>query len=111
VGAKLAKVTGQDITHVPFQGGAPSLQAVLAGDVQILVGTPPVALPQIRAGTLKALSLSTRLPSPVIPDVPGSEAAGLPALHITGWWGVWTAARLPNPIRDRMFSALRAVLA
>jgi tripartite-type tricarboxylate transporter receptor subunit TctC len=78
VGAKLAKVTGQDITHVPFRGGAPSLQAVLAGDVQILVGTPPVALPQIRAGTLKALSLSTRLPSPVIPDVPGSEVAGLP---------------------------------
>ena len=80
VGAKLAKVTGQDITHVPFRGGAPSLQAVLAGDVQILVGTPPVALPQIRSGTLKALSLSTRLPSPVIPDVQGSEAAGLPAL-------------------------------
>jgi len=48
VGAKLAKVTGEDITHVPFRGGAPSLQAVLAGDVQILVGTPPVALPQIR---------------------------------------------------------------
>jgi len=111
VGAKLAKVTGQDITHVPFRGGAPSLQAVLAGDVQILVGTPPVALPQIRAGTLKALSLSTRLPSPVISDVPGSEAAGLPALDITGWWGVWTAARLPTPIRDRLFGAFRAVLA
>ena len=99
VGAKLAKVTGEDITHVPFRGGAPSLQAVLAGDVQILVGTPPVALPQIRAGTLKALSLSTRLPSPAIPDVLGSEAAGLPALDITGWWGAWTAARLPTPIR------------
>jgi tripartite-type tricarboxylate transporter receptor subunit TctC len=111
VGAKLAKVTGEDITHVPFRGGAPSLQAVLAGDVQILVGTPPVALPQIRAGTLKALSLSTRLPSPAIPDLLGSEAAGLPALDITGWWGVWTAARLPNPIRDRLFTAFRAVLA
>jgi len=111
VGAKLAKVTGEDITHVPFRGGAPSLQAVLAGDVQILVGTPPVALPQIRAGTLKALSLSTRLPSPAIPDVLGSEAAGLPALDITGWWGVWTAARLPTPIRDRLFTAFRAVLA
>jgi tripartite-type tricarboxylate transporter receptor subunit TctC len=111
VGAKLAKVTGVDITHVPFSGGAPSLQAVLAGDVQILVGAPPVALPQIRAGTLKALSLSTRLPSPAIPDVLGSEAAGLPALDITGWWGVWTAARLPNPIRDRLFTAFRAVLA
>ncbi len=111
VGAKLAKVTGQDITHVPFRGGAPSLQAVLAGDVQILVGTPPVALPQIRAGTLKAISLSTRAASPVIPDVPGSEAAGLPSLDISGWWGIWTAAKLPDPIRDRLFTAFRAVLA
>ena len=75
------------------------------------LGTPPVALPQIRAGTLKALSLSTRLPSPAIPDELGSEAAGLPALDITGWWGVWTAARLPTPIRDRLFTAFRAVLA
>jgi tripartite-type tricarboxylate transporter receptor subunit TctC len=41
----------------------------------------------------------------------GSEAAGLPALDITGWWGVWTAARLPTPIRDRLFTAFRAVLA
>ena len=111
VGAKLAKVTGQDITHVPFRGGAPSLQAVLAGDVQILVGTPPVALPQIRAGTLKAISLSTRAASPVIPDVSGSEAAGLPSLDISGWWGIWTAAKLPDPIRDRLFTAFRAVLA
>ncbi len=111
VGAKLAKVTGQDITHVPFRGGAPSLQAVLSGDVEILVGTPPVALPQVRAGTLKALSLSTRQPSPVIPEVPGSAAAGLPALDITGWWGMWGPARLPLPIRDRLFQALRTVLA
>ena len=111
VGAKLARVTGLDITHVPFRGGAPSLQAVLSGDVEILIGTPPVALPQVRAGTLRALSLSTRQPSPVIPDVPGSEAAGLPALDIAGWWGVWGPARLPVPIRDRLFAAFRAVLA
>lgn len=110
-GAMLAKATGEDITHVPFRGGAPSLQAVLAGDVQILVGTPPVALPQVRASALKALSLSTRQPSPVIPDVPGSEAAGLPALDISGWWGIWGPARLPAPVRDRLFAALRAVMA
>lgn len=111
VGAMLAKVTGQDIAHVPFRGGAPSLQAVLAGDVEILVGTPPVALPQVRAGALTAISLSTRAPSPVIPDVPGSEAAGLPALDISGWWGLWGPARLPDPVRDRLFAAFRAVMA
>jgi tripartite-type tricarboxylate transporter receptor subunit TctC len=109
-GAMLNKVTGLDITHVPFRGGAPSLQAVLAGDVQILIGTPPVALPQIRGGALRALSLTTRAPPPTIPEVPGAEAAGLPGLDIAGWWGLWGPAKLPQAIRDRLFRAMLALL-
>jgi tripartite-type tricarboxylate transporter receptor subunit TctC len=110
-GAMLAKVTGLEITHVPFRGGAPSLQAVLAGDVQILIGTPPVVLPQSRAGRLTTLALTTREPSQVIPEVPGAEAAGLPGLDIAGWWGLWGPAGLPPAIRDRLFEAVRALLA
>ncbi|MBV1798113.1 tripartite tricarboxylate transporter substrate binding protein [Siccirubricoccus sp. G192] len=110
-GAMLAKVAGLELTHVPFRGGAPSLQAVLAGDVQIIIGTPPVVLPQSRAGRLTALSLTTRLPSPVIPEVPGAEAAGLPELDIGGWWGLWGPARLPAPIRARLMEAMLRVMA
>jgi tripartite-type tricarboxylate transporter receptor subunit TctC len=110
-GGMLAKATGLEITHVPFRGGAPSLQAVLAGDVQILIGTPPVVLPQSRAGRLTALALTTREPSPVIPEVPGAEAAGLRGLDIAGWWGLWGPPRLPPAIRDRLFEATRALLA
>jgi tripartite-type tricarboxylate transporter receptor subunit TctC len=110
-GAMLSKVTGLELTHVPFRGGAPSLTAVLSGDVEILIGTPPVALPHIRTGRLKALSLSTTAASPVIPDVLGSGAAGLPALNISGWYGFYAPARLPQAIRDRYFSVLREVLA
>jgi tripartite-type tricarboxylate transporter receptor subunit TctC len=110
-GAMLAKVAGLELTHVPFRGGAPSLQAVLAGDVQIIIGTPPVVLPQSRAGRLTALSLTTRLPSPVIPEVPGAEAAGLPGLDIGGWWGLWGPARLPAPIRARLMEATLRVMA
>ena len=95
---------------MPFRGGAPSLQAVLAGDVNILIGTPPVALPQIRGGNLRALSLTTRLASPVIPDVPGAEQAGLAGLDIGGWWGLWGPARLPPAIRDRLFAAFTAIV-
>lgn len=80
--------------------------------MQILVNTRPVALPQIGAGAPKALSLSTRSPSPLITDVPGSEVARLPAADIIGrWGGLWTATRPPIPIRDRPFNAFRSLLA
>jgi tripartite-type tricarboxylate transporter receptor subunit TctC len=110
-GATLAKAAGLDLTHVPFRGGAPSLQAVLAGDVRILIGTPPVALPQVRAGRLVALCLTTRRESPAIPGVPGTAAAGLPALDVGGWWGLWAPARLPAPIRARLFEAMARIVA
>jgi tripartite-type tricarboxylate transporter receptor subunit TctC len=109
-GAMLAKVAGVDLTHVPFRGGAPSLAAVLAGDVQLLIGTPPVALPQVRGGRLMALSLSTRAASPAIPGVPGTAEAGLPALDVGGWWGLWAPPRLDATIRARLFDAARTVI-
>lgn len=110
-GAMLAKVAGLDLTHVPFRGGAPSVQAVLAGDVQILIGTPPVALPQVRGGRLVALCLTTRQASPAIPGVPGTEDAGLPALDVGGWWGLWGPAGLPAPIRLRLFETMTRIVA
>ena len=110
-GAMLAKVAGLDLTHVPFRGGAPSLQAVLAGDVRVLIGTPPVALPQVRGGRLVALCLTTRQASPAIPGVPGTEAAGLPALDVGGWWGLWGPAGLPAPVRARLFEAAARIIA
>src|SRR6266568_3041755 len=60
-GAELNRITGMDMQHVPFKGGAPSLQAVLAGDVQVMIGTTPVVLPQIRAGKLVPLAPITKV--------------------------------------------------
>jgi tripartite-type tricarboxylate transporter receptor subunit TctC len=110
-GAMLSRVIGQELTHVPFRGGAPSMTALLAGDIRMIIGTPPVVLPQSRGGKVTALSLTTREPSPVIPDVPGAGAVGLPGLDIAGWWGLWAPARLPPAITDRLFQAMQAVLA
>jgi tripartite-type tricarboxylate transporter receptor subunit TctC len=110
-GARLSKVADLQLTHIPFRGGAPSVQAVLAGDVQIIIGTPPVVLPQVRAGRLTALSLTTAAASAVIPGIPGATEAGLPGLDIGGWWGLWAPKGLAAPVRDRLFAATKATLA
>ncbi|WP_206935755.1 Bug family tripartite tricarboxylate transporter substrate binding protein [Roseococcus thiosulfatophilus] len=110
-GVMLARTAGIELTHVPFRGGAPSLQAVLSGDVELLIGTPPVALPPVRGGQLRALSLTTREASPVIEGIPGTGTAGLPGLNIGGWWGLWAPAGLPEPIRQRVFEAARRITA
>src|SRR5260221_14646191 len=89
--AELNRLSGTDMQHVPFKGGAPSLQAVLAGDVQVMIGTTPVVLPQIRAGKLVPLALITRKGSPMVSGVSGVEEAGVPGMELGGWWGIWAS--------------------
>jgi tripartite-type tricarboxylate transporter receptor subunit TctC len=98
-------VAGTQIVHVPFKGGAPSLAATMSGEVPIIIATPPVGLPAIRAGRLRALSLTTRKSSPIIPGIPGAEEAGLPGYDVGGWWGLWTPARTPSPAIRKLFDA------
>src|SRR2546425_1356817 len=92
-GAELNRLAGMDMQHVPFKGGAPSLLAVLAGDVQVMIGTTPAVLPQIRAGKLVPLALITRAAPPLVPGVPGMEEAGGPGLDLGGRWGIWAPPR------------------
>lgn len=110
-GEQLKKYGGIDVTHIPFRGSGPAMQAVLGGDIPLTIGTPPVILPQVMAGTLTALSVTTRERVPVIPDIPGTREAGLPDLNLQGWWGLWAPAGIPTQARDRLFEAMTRVLA
>jgi tripartite-type tricarboxylate transporter receptor subunit TctC len=103
-------IAGTNIVHVPFKGGAPSLAATIAGEVPIIIATPPVGLPMIRAGRLRALSLTTAKNSPIIPGIPGAAEAGLPGFDIGGWWGLWAPARTPAPVVKKLFDTSVAVL-
>src|SRR5882672_1856391 len=109
-GAELNRITGIDMQHVPFKGGAPSLQAVLAGDVQVMIGTTPVVLPQIRAGKLVPLALITRAASPMVPGVPGMEEAGVPGLDLGSWWGIWAPPRIRPEVKERLYASITRVM-
>ena len=101
---------GTNIVHVPFKGGAPSLAATLAGEVPVIIATPPVGLPMIRAGRLRALSLTTAKSTPIIPGIPGAAEAGLGGFDVGGWWGLWAPARTPAAVVKRLYDANVTVL-
>jgi len=109
-GVQINQIAGIDMQHVPFKGGAPSLQSVLAGDVQVMIGTTPVVLPQIRAGKLVPLSLITRAASPMVPGVPGAEEAGVPGMDLGSWWGIWAPAKIRPEVKQKLFASITKVM-
>jgi len=72
------RIADIDIVHVPFKGGAPAVQSVAAGDTQLSFATPPSVLPLVQAGRLRALAVTSRERTPLVPGVPGMAEAGLP---------------------------------
>ena len=104
---RLAQV---DMVHVPFKGGAPAVQSVLAGDTQLAFATPPSVLPLVQAGRLKALAITSRGATPLIPGVPGMGEAGLPDYEIGFWYGFFVPAGTPPEVVRKLFEATAQVL-
>jgi len=110
-GQMLAQMAGIEITHIPFRGGAPALAAVLAGDVPIgFIGVPPT-LAHVKAGKLRALAISNKTRSPLLPEVPTMAEAGFPNYDAAVWFGLVGPARLPEPIVQKLSQALNEALA
>ena len=101
-GAWFANLTGVNLLHVPYRGAGPSMQDLLAGNVQMIFENISNAMPHIRGGTLRALAVTSARRSPALPDLPTiSEATGLPGYDVTSWFGLFGPARLPAPITAR----------
>lgn len=96
---------GVDMVHVPFKGGAESVQSVLAGDSQVTLATPPTVLGLVQSGRLRALAVTSRERSPFMPDIPGMAEAGLPAYDLASWYGLFMPAGTPKAIVTTVFDA------
>jgi tripartite-type tricarboxylate transporter receptor subunit TctC len=104
------RLAGVDMVHVPYKGGAPAVQSVLAGDTQLSFATPPSVLPLVQAGRLRALAITSREATALIPGVPGMGEAGLPDYEIGFWYGFFVPAGTPADIVRRLFEATSQVV-
>ena len=104
--ALFTMLTGAQITHVPYRGGALAVQSVMAGDTQLTFGTSPSVLPQAGSGgRLRAIAVSTRERSPLVPDLPGMKEAGLPEYNIEFWYGMFVPAGTPPAVVRKIYDA------
>jgi tripartite-type tricarboxylate transporter receptor subunit TctC len=103
--ALFSQVTGVEMVHVPFKGGAPAVISLVAGDTQVSFATPPSVLPMVKAGRLRALAVTDRERSPLMPEVPGMAEAGVPGYSIAFWYGFFVPAGTPPEIVRKLFEA------
>ncbi len=108
--ALFTQLTGAQMTHVPYRGGAPAIQSVMAGDTQLTFGTSPSVLPQASSGRLRAIAVSTRERSPLVPDLPGMREAGLPEYNLEFWYGVFAPAGTPPAVLRKIYDATAAAM-
>jgi tripartite-type tricarboxylate transporter receptor subunit TctC len=108
--ALFSQIAGVEMVHIPFRGGGPAIQSVIAGDTQLTFGTPPSVLPMVTAGRLRGLAVSTRERTSLVPDLPGMKEAGLPDYAIEFWYGFFVPAGTPAPIVKKLFDATQLAL-
>jgi len=110
-GILLQKETGTRFQFVPYRGGGPAMQDLVAGQVDMLIVQAAVALPQVRAGAIKAYAATAKSRFAAAPNIPTVDEAGLPGLHISGWFGLYAPKGTPGPVIDKVNGAVVDALA
>ena len=103
-------MTGVNMIHVPYRGGAPALTDMISGQVQVMFDNVPTSIEFIRAGKLRALAVTTATRSEVLPDLP-TVADFVPGYEASAWYGVGVPKGTPDDIVDKLNKEINAILA
>jgi len=110
-GELFKQLAGLQLQHVPYRGGAPTVTALLAGEIPLAFETMLALQPHVRAGTLRALAVTSPRRSAIMPDIPTTAETGFPALVADNSYALFAPAGTPAPILTRLHDATVAALA
>ncbi|MDB5374373.1 MAG: Tripartite-type tricarboxylate transporter, receptor component TctC [Belnapia sp.] len=110
-GVLLGLRTGIDTTHVPYRGTAPSMAAVMNGEVLFAIDNAPASRQQVLGGLLRALAVSTAERAPTMPELPSLQESGVADFDVASWYGIAAPAGVPRAITERLGATILAALA
>jgi tripartite-type tricarboxylate transporter receptor subunit TctC len=110
-GVMFENLTKQKVQFIPYRGAGPAMTDLVSGQVDLLVVQGAVALPQIRAGKIKAIANLSPQRSASMPDIPTSDETGVPGLYMSGWFGFWAPKGTPKDVIAKLNAATVAALA
>ncbi len=109
-GEMFAKAAGVDLKHVPYKGSAPALADLLGGQIPLMFDPVQSVLQHVRGAKLRALAISSSARSPVLPQVPTLNEAGLKGFEATAWWALFAPAGLPPAVAAQLAAESRRVI-
>jgi len=109
-GELFKRMAGVEIVSVAYKGGGPAVVALIAGEVQMYFSTIPAALPQVKAGKLRMLGVTSTRRVPELPDVPTVAESGLAGFDVVPWFGLFTPAGTPRPVIQKLNAEIVRVL-
>ena len=101
-GEMFKQMTGANIVHVPYKGSAPAITDLLGGQVSLMFDNLPSALPQVKAGKLRALGVTSARRSQAAPDIPTIAESGVPGYEVDSWFGILAPAATPKEIVSKL---------
>jgi tripartite-type tricarboxylate transporter receptor subunit TctC len=103
-------MTGINLAHVPYRGAAPAYTDVMSGQVPVFFDNLASGLGQIKGGNVRALAVTSKQRSPLLPDVPTIEEAGVPGYTYYTWFGLWAPKGTPQPIINKLNAEIKKAL-
>ena len=97
------------MVHVPYRGAGPAMNDLVAGNIDLMITTPPAVVGLVRDGAVRALAIAGRARHPMLPEVPTTAEAGFPDFELEAWFALYAPAGTPQPVVEGLSEAVRGV--